>query len=87
MGTQHKQGQRFPGLRLTDKDREALRRKFAGGLLKARTWKRIRMLQLLDDGSDRALTDDPRPKPKKMLSDIPPDRGTRARVGSRTLPP
>ncbi|PCC67234.1 hypothetical protein NAEX_00237 [Nannocystis exedens] len=40
---------RFPGLKLKDEDRELLRRK-ARERQTERTWKRIRMLQMLDEG-------------------------------------
>src|SRR5689334_1056729 len=42
---------RFTGLRLSDVDREDLRRRGAGGAqLTARAWRRIRTLLLLDEG-------------------------------------
>lgn len=46
---------RFPGLRLKQEDRERLRR-MARERLTERTWKRIRTLQLLDDGYSLAAT-------------------------------
>jgi transposase len=87
---------RFDGLKLTPKDRAALRaRKGKGQQMSARTWRRIRVLELLDEGLSvraaakavgayprevsrvgkrylsaglqAALTDEPRPKPDKML--------------------
>ena len=43
--------QRFPGLRLTAAAREALKEKTRGGrLVSERSWRRIRILQLLDQG-------------------------------------
>ena len=88
--------QRFPGLRLTVAERAALKAKRRGGrALSDRNWRRIRILELLDQGwqlsqiavavgtyprevrrvgwrylergLEAALTDDPRPKPDKML--------------------
>jgi transposase len=87
---------RFTGLTLKKKDRAELARRRSGGKqMDARTWRRIRVLELLDEGLSvratakavggypreisrvgkryvkgglqRALTDDPRPKPSKML--------------------
>jgi len=87
---------RFPGLRLSAKDRQFLANNTRDGRsVTARTWKRIRMLQLLhahwtigatadalgtyprevrrvgwryvESGVQAALTDDPRPKPPKLL--------------------
>ena len=87
---------RFPGLCLTAKDRQFLAdHTRAGRAVSARTWKRIRILELLhahwsltdvaaaigtyprevrrvgwrylDQGVQAALTDDPRPKPEKLL--------------------
>lgn len=88
--------QRFPGLRLTVAERTALKAKRRGGrALSDRYWRRIRILELLDQGwqlsqiavavgtypgevrrvgwrylergLEAALTDDPRPRPDKML--------------------
>src|SRR5262245_49087291 len=87
---------RFPGLQLSAEDREFLaHQRRSGRPVSARTWKRIRILQLLDErwtladvadamgtyprevrrvgwrylerGVQAALTDDPRPKPPKLL--------------------
>lgn len=87
---------RFPGLQLSAQDRQFLAdRTREGRAVSARTWKRIRMLELLHDewsladvataigtyprevrrvgwrylerGVEAALTDDPRPKPAKLL--------------------
>ena len=52
---QKKPRPRFPGLKLKDEDRELLRRK-ARERLTERTWKRIRMLQMLDEGQTLAAT-------------------------------
>ena len=86
----------FPGLRLSAKDRQFLADHTRDGrAVSARTWKRIRMLELLHErwtlgdvadavgtyprevrrvgwryrarGVQAALTDDPRPKPAKLL--------------------
>ena len=83
-------------MRLTAADRQALKDKRSGGrVLSERGWRRIRILELLDEGwkvasaaaavgtyprevrrvgqrylergLDAALTDEPRPKPEKML--------------------
>ena len=88
--------QKFPGLRLAAADRRALNEKSVGGrAVSARIWRRIRILELLDQGwnltrtasaagtyprevrrvgwryveggLETALSDDPRPKPAKML--------------------
>ena len=93
---QKRRRQRFAGLRLTVADRTALKAKRRGGrALSDRYWRRIRILELLDQGWQlcqiaqavgtyprevrrvgwrylerglaAALTDDPRPKPDKML--------------------
>jgi len=46
-----KRPKRFGGLKLTDADRQELRRRHAGGEeMSARTWRRIRVLLLLDGG-------------------------------------
>ena len=87
---------RFPGLHLSAKDRQFLVDHTRDGrAIAARTWKRIRMLELLheqwtlaavaeamgtfprevrrvgwrylEQGVQAALTDDPRPKPPKLL--------------------
>ena len=87
---------RFPGLHLSAKDRRFLAdRTRDGRAVSARTWKRIRILELLhaqwsladvaaaigtyprevrrvgwryvEQGVQAALTDDPRPKPPKLL--------------------
>jgi hypothetical protein len=87
---------RFPGLCLSAKDRQFLAARTRDGrAVPARTWKRIRILELLheqwsladvaaaigtyprevrrvgwrylDHGVEAALTDDPRPKPPKLL--------------------
>jgi Homeodomain-like domain len=87
---------RFPGLHLSAKDHQCLAEQVrAGRPISARTWKRIRMLPLLDQqwqiadvaaavgtyprevrrvgwrylerGVQEALTDNPRPKPSKLL--------------------
>ena len=87
---------RFPGLRLSAKDRQFLAAQTRDGrAVSARTWKRIRILELLHEhwtlgaiadavgtyprevrrvgwryverGVQVALTDDPRPKPPKLL--------------------
>jgi hypothetical protein len=87
---------RFPGLRLSAKDRRFLADQTRDGrAVSARNWKRIRMLELLHEqwtlaevaeaigtyprevrrvgwrylerGVQAALTDDPRPKPPKLL--------------------
>jgi homeodomain-containing protein len=87
---------RFPGLHLSAKDRQVpADQTRAGRPVSARTWKRIRILELLDQawpiadvatavgtyprevrrvgwryverGVHDALTDDPRPKPSKLL--------------------
>ena len=87
---------RFPGLCLSAKDRQFLAAQTRDGrAVSARTWKRIRILELLheqwsladvaaamgtyprevrrvgwrylDHGVQAALTDDPRPKPPKLL--------------------
>jgi hypothetical protein len=87
---------RFPGLCLTAKDRQFLAAQTHDGrAVSARTWKRIRILELLheqwsladvaaaigtyprevrrvgwrylDRGVQAALSDDPRPKPPKLL--------------------
>ena len=87
---------RFPGLRLSARDRQFLADQTREGrAVSARTWKRIRILELLherwtladvaaavgtyprevrrvgwrylDRGVPDALTDDPRPKPPKLL--------------------
>ena len=87
---------RFPGLRLSARDRQFLvDQTREGRAVSARTWKRIRILELLherwtladvaaavgtyprevrrvgwrylDRGVQDALTDDPRPKPPKLL--------------------
>jgi len=87
---------RFPGLSLNAKDRQFLSDQTrAGRSVSARTWKRIRILELLDQqwrladiaaavgtyprevrrvgwrylerGVQEALTDDPRPRPPKLL--------------------
>jgi putative transposase len=87
---------RFSGLSLKKKDRIELERRRSGGrTMDARTWRRIRVLELLDEGLsvratakavggypreisrvgkrylkgglEMALSDDPRPKPPKML--------------------
>jgi putative transposase len=87
---------RFPGLHLSAKDRQFLVDQTRDGrAIAARTWKRIRMLELLHEqwtlaavaeamgtfprevrrvgwrylehGVQAALTDDPRPKPPKLL--------------------
>lgn len=50
---QKKPRPRFPGLKLKDEDRALLRRK-AREQLTERTWKRIRMLQMLDKGKTSA---------------------------------
>ncbi len=91
-----KPSKRFTGLKLSDSDRTELRRRSRGGAaLKVFTWRRIRVLLLLDEGMSvrstaravggyprevsrvgkryiarglqAALTDEPRPKPPKML--------------------
>ena len=91
--------QRFPGLRLSAAEREALKAKRRGGrALSERSWRRIRILELLDQGwklsqiaaavgtyprevrrvgsrylergLEAALSDDPRPKPDKMLDSV-----------------
>ena len=42
---------KFPGLRLAAADRRALKEKTGGGqAVRARTWRRIRILELLDQG-------------------------------------
>jgi homeodomain-containing protein len=93
---QGKRRRRFPGVRLTVADRRALQEKTKGrARLSGRTWRRIRILDLLDRGwnltdtagavggylrevrrvgsrylergLEAALTDEPRPKPAKML--------------------
>lgn len=87
---------RFPGLHLSARDRRFLADQTRHGrAVSARTWKRIRILELLherwsladvavaigtyprevrrvgwrylDQGVEAALTDDPRPKPPKLL--------------------
>jgi hypothetical protein len=87
---------RFPGLQLSARDRQFLADQTRDGrAVSARTWKRIRMLELLHaawslaevaaalgtyprevrrvgwrflhQGVQAALTDDPRPKPAKLL--------------------
>jgi hypothetical protein len=87
---------KFPGLRLAGADRRVLKQKTGSGqAVSARTWRRIRILELLDQewnltrtagaagtyprevrrvgwrylqgGLEAALSDDPRPKPAKML--------------------
>ena len=87
---------KFPGLRLTVMERQALRAARGGGRrLSERRWRRIRILELLDQGwhlshiamamgtyprevrrvgwrylergLSAALSDDPRPKPPKLL--------------------
>ena len=87
---------RFPGLRLSARDRQVLAEQTRDGrAVSARTWKRIRILELLHEqwtladvadavgtyprevrrvgwrylerGVQEALTDDPRPKPPKLL--------------------
>jgi hypothetical protein len=87
---------RFPGLHLSARDRQFLADQTREGrAVSARTWKRIRILELLheewslaevaqaigtyprevrrigwrylDQGMPAALTDDPRPKPPKLL--------------------
>ena len=87
---------RFPGLELSARDRLFLADQMrAGRAVSARTWKRIRMLELLHEawslaevaealgtyprevrrvgwrylhqGVQAALTDDPRPKPPRLL--------------------
>src|SRR5262245_53593649 len=87
---------RFPGLRLGANDRQFLADQTRDGhAVSARTWKRIRILELLheqwslvettaavgtyprevrrvgwrylEQGVPAALTDDPRPKPSKLL--------------------
>lgn len=87
---------RFTGLKLSDDDRSELRRRQTGGeRLSGRTWRRIRVLLLLDEGTSvratakavgcfpreasrvgkrylarglvAALTEDPRPKPDRLL--------------------
>ena len=87
---------RFPGLDLSPRDRRFLADQTRNGrAVSARTWKRIRMLELLheqwsladvaeaigtyprevrrvgwrylEQGVEAALTDDPRPKPPKLL--------------------
>src|SRR5919206_2355098 len=87
---------RFPGLQLRARDRQFLADQTRDGrAVSARTWKRIRMLELLHEawslaevaaalgtyprevrrvgwrylnqGVQAALTDDPRPKPPKLL--------------------
>jgi len=87
---------RFPGLRLSAKDRQVLAGQTRDGrAVSARTWKRIRILELLHEqwslaevaeaigtyprevrrvgwrylerGVPDALTDDPRPKPARLL--------------------
>ena len=77
---------RFPGLHLSARDRQFLAdQRREGRAVSARTWKRIRMLELLHEqwslaevaeaigtrylnqGVQAALTDDPRPKPPKLL--------------------
>ena len=91
-----RRGGKFPGLQLTARDREGLRAARGGGRrLSERRWRRIRILELLDQGWKlsqsaiavgtyprevrrvgwryvelglaAALTDDPRPKPPKLL--------------------
>src|SRR6516225_6450475 len=85
---------RFPGLKLTAKERKHIATTMRGSI-RSRTWKRMRMLQMLDGGNnlaetaralgtyprevrrvgwrylerglEAALTDDPRPKPPKLL--------------------
>lgn len=47
---QHTSGTRFPGLRLSAKDRERLEELKRLGALRERDWKRIRILELLDAG-------------------------------------
>jgi hypothetical protein len=88
--------QKFPGLKLTVADRRALKAKTQGRQrVSSRTWRRIRILELLDQGwklldtakavgtyprevrrvgwrylgrgLQAALSDDPRPKPAKLL--------------------
>jgi hypothetical protein len=88
--------QKFPGLRLTAADRRALKAKTPGRRrISNRSWRRIRILELLDQGWKRlataqavgtyprevrrvgwrylrrgleaALSDEPRPKPAKLL--------------------
>jgi hypothetical protein len=88
--------QKFPGLRLVAAERRALKEKSGGGrAVSARTWRRIRIVELLDQGwnltrtasaagtyprevrrvgwrylkggLEPALSDDPRPKPAKLL--------------------
>jgi hypothetical protein len=46
---------RFPGLKLKDEDRELLRRKARERLIE-RIWKRIGMLQMLDEGHTLVAT-------------------------------
>jgi len=87
---------RVAGLKLTDADRAQLKKMLTGRTqMSVRTWRRIRMLLLLDQGYtvtaagqavgayrretlrvgkrylaggiDRALSDDPRPKPEPLL--------------------
>jgi hypothetical protein len=94
--TSRKTRQRFPGLSLSVADRRALRAKTRGrSTISARSWRRVRILLLLDKGWNlrdtasavgtyarevrrvgwrylerglqAALTDEPRPKPSKML--------------------
>jgi hypothetical protein len=89
-------GPRFPGLHLSARERQFLADQTRGRrAVSARTWKRIRILELLDEqwtladvadavgtyprevrrigwrylerGVEDALTDDPRPKPPKLL--------------------
>ena len=45
-----KKSDRFSGLELTKKDRAELRRMQSAGLMTARTWRRVRVLLLLDEG-------------------------------------
>jgi hypothetical protein len=49
-------GKRFTGLTLSEEERSALKGMLQGKKLKARTWKRIRMLQLLDQGNSVRAT-------------------------------
>ena len=87
---------RFKGLKLTDADREELKRRYASGeRMAGRTWRRMQVLLLLDQGRTvtetasavvgyrrevarvgkrylkggltLALSDDPRPKPPRLL--------------------
>src|SRR5438067_1873970 len=87
---------RFVGLKLTDADRKELKRQYASGeQMTGRTWKRMQVLLLLDQGRSvtetagavvgyrrevsrvgkrylkggltLALSDDPRPKPPRLL--------------------